>query len=104
MMDLSGISAKKIVAKVLGVPASSLVVLRLGGWVKNVDSPAFQNGIQNTPDYADYDAAFPQESSRFMATVAIKAGNTVGRDLNIEIDQTDIEAMIAAGEPGEFDL
>jgi hypothetical protein len=103
-MDLSSYSAKKIVAKVLGVPASSVVLLRLGGWVSNVDSPAFQNGIQNTPDYADYDAAFPQTSGRFMATVAMKAGNTVGRDFNIEIDKADIDAMIAAGETGEFDL
>lgn len=103
-MDLSNYSAKKIVAKVLGVPAASVVLLRLGGWVSNVDSPAFTNGIANTPDYATYDAAFPQTSSRFLATVAMKAGNTVGRDFNIEMDQADVEAMIAAGEPGEFDI
>lgn len=104
MMDLSGISAKKLVAKVLGVDPANVVLIRLGGWVKNVDSPLFLNGLANTPDYASYDEAFPQETSRFMATVAMKAGNSLGRDFNIELDQADIEAMIAAGEPGEFDL
>lgn len=103
-MDLSGISAKKIVAKVLGLPASNIVILRLGGWLTNVDSPAFLNGIQNTPNYADYDEAFPQLPARFLAIVAIKAGNTIGRELNIEVEQADIEAMIAAGTPGEFEL
>lgn len=103
-MDLSTYSAKKIVCKSLKVDPANLVLIRLGGWLTNVDSPIFLNGIQNTPDPVGFDSAFPQTSARFQAVVAVKAGETIGRDFVIEMTQEEIEALIAAGQPGEFDI
>lgn len=103
-MNLSGFSAKKIVAKRLGIPVESFVLLRLCGWLENVDSPAFLNGVANTPNAVEYDAAFPQTGTKYQATVAMKIGNTVGQEIFIDIDHRDIEEMVNVGSAGEFDL
>lgn len=103
-MNLSSLSAKKIIAKRLGVSPDNFILLRLGGWVENIDSPAFQNGFANAPDPVGYDAAFPAKPVRFQATVAIKTGQTVGQAIFVDIDYRDIEDMVAAAGDGEYAL
>lgn len=103
-VDLSNISAKKLAAKHLGLPPSLLVVLRIGGWAQGIDSPAFLNGIANTPDFADYDSVLPSLVGRFLVTVAVKSGDDLGADINVDLELSRIESMIANEAPGYFEL
>lgn len=103
-MNLEGISAKKIIAARLGVPVENFALLRLGGWLENIDSPAFQNGLANTENPLAYDSAFPVAPMKLQATVSMKIGNSYGQPIVIDIDAVDVVAHVNAGSPGEFSL
>ena len=102
-MNLSQVSVKKVLASYINLPAASIVILRVSGWLSNIDSPAFLNGIQNTPNPEQYDTGFTQNPQRLQITWAIKAGGSVGSAMITEIEQSQIEELVTA-DPSAFDL